>query len=710
MSISQLTGYIGSLNIAEEVDERLLTDLGKRVKRQYDEDCDSMSDWVEMVENGIRLMKQEWEPKSTPWQGASNYKDPILTEASVKFGDRATLELLRSSELVGCEVIGRDPEGQKETLADRVSEAMNYQVNHDMRGWRDDQESLFYSLPNYGSVFKKVTYDPLEEKCESTVICYPDFAVNQATKSMDECRSFSHILDFSKNEVEERIQSGAWLEYRPDDDERAGDYGSNEQQDVEHSIENEEKFIEQQCFYDLDEDGYEEPYIVTIHHKTCKVVRIVARFDERSIIVRYNDKIMPLDEAKQREQQQKIQRMGGQGLMRLIGMKDPEARDDDFELLKIEPFQNVCKYGFIPAPDGTFLNLGYSHLLGAMVEAINTNTNQLTDAGTLQNVSGGFLSKEFRKTLGLDRLRPGEWKKTDVPAEKLASGIFPKPAQEPSSTLYQLGNDKLERAQSYMAILDVSGQMNSQTAPTTALAMIQEAAIPTTALFSRILRSTSREFQILFRINQRTFPVDKYQQILDDPQANPQQDFNSEMLDIVPTASAERSSKTQRIQTASIEMEQFDRVLQAGGNPVPIVRNFFEAIDSELIDQVFPEEGSMSPQERKQVEELQKAQQLENQIKQQQLEILTREQNRLDAETQADLRKTMAEIEEIRVGLDKTKAEIVKTMEEAESEQVKNQIDAYTSQFNAVTDRLKVMADFEGKSQEIQSRTMNVNR
>jgi hypothetical protein len=31
--------------------------------------------------------------------------------------------------------------------------------------------------------------------------------------------------------------------------------------------------------WDTDEDGYDEPYIVTVHYQTKKVVRIVARFD-----------------------------------------------------------------------------------------------------------------------------------------------------------------------------------------------------------------------------------------------------------------------------------------------------------------------------------------------------------------------------------------------------------------------------------------------
>lgn len=719
MSISQLTGYIGQPNIAEDLDDEVLVALGKRVRRQFDEDLESMKDWVEQVDNGVKLMQQEWKPKSTPWEGASNYKDPLLTEASVKFGDKATLELLRTKDLVSADVIGPDPQMQKKAICERIKEAMNYQINYDIEGWRDDQERLFYCLPNYGTVFKKIVYDEIEEVCESSVISYPNFVVNQATKSMEKCRSFSHILDFGKNEVFERVQSGRWLDidlYPESSNGKTqgeGDSGTNEANSVTDAIDNDDAFIEQQCYYDLDEDGYEEPYIVTIHSKTDKVVRVVARFDEQSIIVKYQNKVMPLSEAKQLERDMRSQMFGGAQAMALIGLPEDAAaaKDDDFELRKIVPFQNVVKYGFIPAPDGTFLDYGYAHLLGAITQALNSSTNQLTDAGTLSNVGGGLLSKEFRKTKGVQRMRPGEWKATDVPADKLKNGIVPVPMKEPSQTLYQLNQDMLNRGMGFLATVDVSGKIQANTPPTTALAIIQEAVIPTTALFMRILRAESREFKVLYRINQRTFPADKYQQILDDPQADPVQDFNYQYMDVCPTANAEMTSKMQRIQTAQIEMEHWPTVMQAGGNPLPIIKNFYEAIGSQLVDQIFPEEGSMSSQEKEQLDQMKKQVELQNQIAMMQLQILEREQTRLDKETDAELRKVAAEIEEIRVGIVETLAKARKAAEEAESEAVKNQISVYTteidgiiSQYTAVTNRIKTLGDINVRASDVANR------
>lgn len=683
MSIKQLQGYIGKANIADQFDDDTLNAVATRVKAQYDQDLLTMTDWIEAVKNGLDLMRQEYTPKSSPWQGASNYKDPILTEASITFGDRATLELLRNPELVSAEVIGKDEKGEKKERCERITEAMNYQINHDMSDWRDDQERMFYTLPNTGTVFKKTVHDPLEQMSESHIVQFPDFVVNQATKSMDKCRSFSHVLDFSKNEVESKVRSKRWLDielYKTlETEDQQGDEGSNEEQNVINAIDNDQKFIEQQCFFDLDEDGYEEPYTITIHEKSVKVVRIVARFDEQSIVVEVDNVAVSLPEALKTKAGQEVEEFGGVEAMALVGLNPPEVDADTFELLQINPFQQITKYGFIPSPDGTFLDLGYSHLLGAPTQSINATTNQLTDSGTLSNLGGGYLSKEFRKERGLSRMRPGEWKSTGIPADKLKNGIMPNPSKEPSPTLFQL-NEKMEsKARRFMAVADMSGQLTAQTAPTTALALIQEGMISTSALFARIIKAQSKEFQVLFRINQRTFDEAKYRMILDNESANASQDFNAEGMDIVPTASAEMSSKMQRIQTATIELEQFGLVLQAGGNPVPILKNFFDSIGSTLVDQIFPEEGAMSPQEKQQLEQMQKAQDLSNQIQQQQLEILAREQDRLDADTSAKIEKTREEMKKFGAEVVEALAKAAKSAEEAETEHLNNQITRYTA-------------------------------
>lgn len=678
MAIKELLEFIGKQNIAEDLDKDVLAQLGERVKRQFGEDWSSMQDWMESVEQGVELMRQEFHSKSAPWEGASNFKSPMLTEASISFGDKSSLEILRARNLVKADIIGRDTQGEKKELSERVTEAMNYQVNYQMRQWRKDQKRLLYALPNSGCMFKKTVFDPLQGKAASHIIQYPDFAVNQATTCLDTARSFTQILDVDQNGLRERQAAGIWLDVDLYPEESDGDEGSNESAEVTNAEENPDRFLEQQCFADLDDDGYEEPYVVTFHEQTSKVLRVIPRYDERSFVIKTEQgQVMPLVQALKRESLEAVQ----------TGQQLPDVADlNKFELVSINPDIQITKYGFIPSPDGTFLDVGYSHLLGAIAQAVNTTTNQLTDSATLRNLGGGFLAKGFRKKMGPLRMKPGEWKSTDIAAKDLQTGMMPNPNPEPSAVLFAL-NEKLEaQGRQFAAIVDTSGQIQANTAPTTALAIIQESLISTSALMGRVIDSMSDEFQILFKLNKRTFDPDLYQIILDDPQADADADFNNESLDIVPTASPEMSSKMQRIQLSTVEVAQIPNVVAAGGNPLPIIRNFFERIGSDNIEEIFPEQPTDA--QAQEIAQFREAQELQNQLQQQQLalsqlqtEILMREQDRLDADTQRKIEETIGKLKQMNI-------DNILTLEKAESEEVKNQINVYTTQVKSTIDVL----------------------
>jgi len=706
MAIKELLEFIGKENIVEDILElkkgedgegvdgkEMLAKIGQRVKRQFDEDWASMSEWMDTVDKGLDLMKQEFQSKSTPWEGASNFKSPILSEASISFGDKATLEILRARNLVKADIIGKDTQGVKKDTAERVTEAMNYQVNYQMVDWRDDQERLLYTLPNSGCMFKKTVFDPKEGVTVSHIIQYPDFAVNQATTNLKNNRSFTQILDVDKNGVQERVAAGVWVDEDIYPEDAEGDEGSNEAAETVDAEDNPDRFLEQQCFADLDDDGYEEPYIITIHEQTMKIVRIVPRYNFRSFMVKTEDgRTMSLVKAISDQTKKAIE--AGENL--------PEVTDlSAFTLIRIEPVQQITKYGFIPAPDGTFLDLGYSHLLGAIVQGINSTTNQLNDAGTLGNRGGGFMAKGFRKKKGPVKMRIGEWLETNIGAKDLRTSLIPNPSPEPSVALLQLNQDMNTQARGLASTVDASGQITANTAPTTALAIIQESMISTSALMGRVLKAMSNEFQILFRLDQTTFDQELYQIILDDTEADVKKDFNNQSLDVKPTASAEMSSKMQRIQLSAVEVEQLPNVIQAGGNPMPIIKNFFERIGSDNVDEIFPEEPTEA--QVAEIAKFREAQEMQNKIElanlelsKIQTEVILREQDRLDAETKIDIDKAISSIT-------KDMADNVLTLEKAETEDVKNQISKYTAKQQGVIDLLTAIGAENARAIDIRN-------
>jgi len=203
-------------NVADMFDEDTLNLVGMSVLNGYQADLDSMVEWSEMVDFGLDLVKQEIHTKSIPWEGASNFKSPELMKAALKFSDRAATELLRGYNILKTKVIGDDPGEEKFNRGERVSEFQNWQLNVEMKEWRDEHEKLLYDLPYVGTVFKKTFFDAQLGRNASKLITYPNFVVNNNVDSLEKLRRFSELHDFSANDIKSKILMEIWLDSKYD--------------------------------------------------------------------------------------------------------------------------------------------------------------------------------------------------------------------------------------------------------------------------------------------------------------------------------------------------------------------------------------------------------------------------------------------------------------------------------------------------------------
>jgi chaperonin GroES len=629
--MKELLSYIDNPNIAADLSEEKLTEIANKVVEEYGEDRDSMSEWSKMVDKGMKVAKPAMESKSYPWEGASNYKSPMIYEAVISFGDRASTEILGGKKLVkGCIEGVETPE--KQARMSRVSQFMNWQFNYEMPEWRAEQEQALYALAAVGCFFKKTFFDPTEGKNVSLPIFYPNFAVNQNERSMSALTRFTECKVYCEAEVNERIAAGIWLDqdYAMDDNEIADIDADDKDQSSE------DEFLEQHCMLDLDDDGIAEPYIVTVHTQSQKVARIVARFDRSSIMVKLADGVVAsldkaMNQAIQAASQEITVTMEGQDPTEVIAGALEQLQSKALGMLKvvkIKPVNMVTKYGFIVAPDGTFLNWGYCHLLTGYLELINTTSNQTIDSGSLANMGGGFVSKEFRNNKSPFRVSPGKFVQTGVDAQTMQTGIMPYPFKEPSASLITLNEQAKAEARNLTSIINMEGTIAPNAPAATTLGLLQEKMMPTTTLISRILRSMSDEFRKMFDLNAKyTDPV-TYQEVLDNPQADYQQDFTRAGYDIEPTAEAAKSSMMQKMQSTQVLMELMPVIQASGGQVKALVSEALDAIGiPEMLDKLYPE-GQSDPQliameqERMQMEQMNaQLQQQNNELLKQQLEV-----------------------------------------------------------------------------------------
>jgi len=566
-----------------------------------------------------------------------------------------------------------------------VGTYLSYQINHEMPEWRDEHRGLLYRIPNMGTVFKKTFFDPMKGRLVSDVIQHPDFAVNQGTSSMEELRDFTHILPVRNNDIVSYQRAGLWL-----DDDLVLDEAT-EDTDAEHH-DSPNTFLEQQCFYDIDGDGYEEPYTITVHEGTGKVVRIIPRFRMQDILVtdpgpqpvtvdtlhgKLSDDFGPIDT------------WDGEGHKHKEGLYQPDITR---KIIKITPENNLTAYRFMPSADGTFLGVGYYQLMSALVEAVNTGVNLLFDAGALANQQGGWLAKGMRRKLGNDRFKPGEYKQTNISAGDLQQGIRDINFKEPSPTLLTLITGYLKGEISDLsASADLSEVVGTNTAASTVLMMIEEAQSSTTSLMAEMARSMGKEFQVMFRLNAIFADPQAYKTVLDQ-EADYKADFGQADLDILPTANPEIANKTQRIQQAQILQEQYDRLVSAGGDPYALSMRFLDDMGIDNPEELLPPR----------TEEFQQQQMATSQAQQKKAVAEERFFNAqatvLDATAQEATAKAQALIEELPVKLKKLEAEVIKLLEQAESEHAENLITMYTSELAQVRESLETI----GAADELQ--------
>lgn len=540
-------------NLAETLDDQTLATLSDRVLSDYHADKRSCDEWSKKVEKATKLAMSIAEQKDYPFKGASNVKYPLLSEAALQFNARAYPAIVQSGDIVKCKTYGADPDGRKVKRAARVQEYQSYQLCSEMPEWEDDTDKLTVVLPITGCMFRKVYRDPAKRRNASRLVWPNRLVVNYRAQSMDNVPRLTEEIDLYPHEIEKRIRSGHFMEFPYRD--TAAESDATENEESQPTPDDPHMFLEQNRLYDLDGDGYPEPYIVTVHKQTAKVVRVVANFD-------------------------------------------PETAhfSENGDVISLERNAYFVKYDFLPNPEGGFYGMGFGWLLNDLGETINTTINQLMDAGHLANVQGGLVSASLGIKERSISIGPGEWKVIKTNGD-LAGAIFPINYKEPSAVLFQLLGMFIEAGRDLSAIKDVlTGETRQNQTATTTLALIEQGLMVFTAIYKRVYRSLKKELSILARLN-RDFGDDQtYNAFFDGPeQFSIREDFDMKGMDIAPVADPNSVSKMQKLAKAQFVYEAAQNNPLV--NPVEATKRMFEAAQVDDIDKLIVPPPQPDPEE-----------------------------------------------------------------------------------------------------------------
>jgi chaperonin GroES len=608
-----LRSFIGQDNIVPMLDAEVVSRIGLEVTRGYDIDKVSRSEWEKQTKIAMDLAMQVTQEKSWPWPKAANVKYPLITTASIQFSARAYPAIVRGQEVVKGEVLGPDPQGKKKERATRIGRHMSYQVLEEIPDWDEEEDKLLMQMSIVGCAFRKTYFDTMMGRPCSDLVPAKYVVYNHQTP-FAKLRRITHELFVFKNEAIERQRGGIWSECElglPD----------GEDNDEDGAFD----FLEQHCWYDLDEDGYKEPYVVTVKKDSSKVVRILARFDEDGI------------------------KVNGRG-----------------EIAKIIPVEYWTKFPFMPNPDGGSYDVGLGLLLNPINETVNTVLNQLLDAGTLANTGGGFIGSGLKMKGGPARFVPGEFKPVDNSGSKIAENVFHMTFPGPSPVLFQLLGMLIEAGKDISSVKDIltGDQQINQTATTT-LALIEQGQKVFSAIYKRVHRSLKQEFKKLYRLNKLYLLPEDYYRFQDKVESIYLEDYQGDETDVAPVSDPTLVSDAQ-------ELTRAEALMKFAGDPyinqIELRRKFLVALKEQDIDTLLVKEEPKAPQDPKVLEIEGKLAVLEEQTKQSGV-------------------KLAADIEMLNAKAAEVDANTILKLAQAEALELGPQMDVYMARFQALLDR-----------------------
>lgn len=593
---------IESPNLTNRLSEADLDRLGTWAFAGYQQDLASRRKWERRMQAAMDLALQLQKAKNFPWPNCSNVAFPLVTIAALQFHSRAYPMIIQGTDIVRYKVWSEDPKDREAERARRIGKYMSFQLLEEDEDWEEQHDRMLIQLPIMGCAFKKTYYSGGEAHNESELVSAFDLVMDYWSKSVEKCPRKTQQIPMHRNEIYEKVRQGVYRDVLDSDWFNApAQYPTDEQDDREDQREGTDvppadettpfKILEQHCLIDLDKDGYAEPYILTIEASTQKVLRLVSRVEREEDI----------------------------------------DRTPTGEIIRIRPWEYFTKYSFIPSPDGGVYDLGFGMLLGPLNESVNSVINQLIDAGTVNNLGGGFLGRGAKIRGGVYNVAPFQWVRVDSTGDDLRKNIMPLPTKEPSQVLFQLLGLLINYTERISGSTDMMmGQNPGQNTPAeTSRTMVEQGMKVYSNIFKRIWRGMKQEFKKLYELNSVYLPT---------TQIFGEQGMRALRSDFIGGSSMVTPVADPNVTSESMRLAQAQAVKQAAmttpGYSIPEVEmEYLRALRIEQPERLYlgPDKVPPLPNPKVQVEQMKmQVQQAALQQKQQEFMLTMTEEHRLN--------------------------------------------------------------------------------
>jgi hypothetical protein len=505
MSVEQLLKFVEADNVAELLDDDQLKDIVDSAVHGFDIDEESCRDWVDMNKEAMKMIKSEAKSEHTKNYAHSKVIYPLLASSVIQLASRLIPHLVRNNKVAECAVLGPDPDGIKAMKAETVSSFFSYDLLIDSDSWLKESHKLIHMVCAWGTGYRKLHFDDGQDKVLSSVLSPEDVIINSNTSSLDKARRITVRNYMTKNEITEFIRADKFCDIEVDDlktgPSNFDDPHPTDPKDTNPVYE----ILEQFCYIDLDDDGYEEPYIVYFHRDSAKVLGIYSGYEAEDIYVNKKGKIK-----------------------------------------KITPRPYIVDYHCIDDPAGNYHSMGLNHLLFHQNKSITSILRQLIDSGTLANQQGGFTTKAFKSKKREIKQELGKFTQLEIPPNvDIRSQIMPLPFKEPSQVLFSLLGLLIDAGKETGFVTQaLTGDAEGQNVPaTTMLAIVEQGTRAFKPMVQKLFHSLKKEFKMMFYLYGKYSNMDRFIKYNDLDIQISKDIFNATELDIMPVADPTQSSE-----------------------------------------------------------------------------------------------------------------------------------------------------------------------
>lgn len=501
-------------NIAEALDETVLSMLASDVIEAAEEDDQSRSEWKAQVAEGMKLMGLTWEKRTYPFNGASGVYDGLMAEAVLRFQAIARGELLPAAGPVKTQIVGASSQ-ELEDQASRVKMFMNLYLTDLAPEWYEEFDQMLLWLPLIGSAFKKVYQDSVLLRPVAPFIDPQNFIVPYTASDLETAVRMTEVLNMNRRRLRERQLNGLYRDISLPPPEQNGISSDNpittavQQTEgvtpvtMAKGTDNDYQLLEQHR--DMVIDGWSEPgapadlplpYIITVEKNSRKVLGVRrnwkqgdTRYQRRPYYVHY--KMFP---------------------------------------------------GF------GFYGMGYAHILGSAAASATATRRQLHDTATLNAFPGGLRVKGMRiedNNLGIG---PTEFREIDTGGQPIQQAVMSMPYKEPSPVMLELLRDTKGQAEKLVGNAEIAVGDGRQDAPVgTTVALLEQATKLQSASIKRGYQAQRREFKMIAAIFGETLPEKPYPFPVPGAQAAIMRSDFSDRIDILPVGDPNVTNQAQRM-------------------------------------------------------------------------------------------------------------------------------------------------------------------